>query len=638
MALDKLGLIKLKPVEIKSLQTFLDSCVEQVSKDGINIIGLQGGYVNLPEDEMPTSPFTPLQANLEIIPGSDLKVPLWFRERGNGVQQLNVPSKSDIEKELNNYVNKRFVLCLNNLSSFAEQGFVMEADAIPDTKSKIWDDKVIVTVEYPIRVSKEATEFNLEKYSASVDSKLGELYEAAKEIITKENQDTFLENRTIAALIAYDPEVPFSGVDLSCSEKTWFKPEVIAKLKNILFENTAAITVKGTNAKTKDSLKYLQFDALENSRNNIDINFMYIPNWPTVVEINPSEGNILRNNPIGKRSGGGVQAIVSSFVCIGDHRFVYDIKYPVLVTIRDSSGLIFQFATEVIIDNNKPRVNRQEILDLPDVDNEICKYPQRDLIIGTGTFSDNSELKSLSDVDLSFKCFPANCDLGTSRSDQKGRPVLITKVPLCVNGVVEGRKENYFPGKAFFSSNEEEDNQVLITLEPKYKKKVKVFVIDKETGDVREPYDTEQIGFQFIHKTLTFTTSYNYPEDEEVELLVGDYKINSYLIRNSTWPITTKKETIENCIDTRAAGLMSFFKKETHCEKMEIEPMELDYAMTGGAIFENTFERRELASDGELNLYILSDPVPSDLDAMQRVQLALEINSEHPLFRYPEVS
>ena len=65
--------------------------------------------------------------------------------------------------------------------------------------------------------------------------------------------------------------------------------------------------------------------------------------------------------------------------------------------------------------------------------------------------------------------------------------------------------------------------------------------------------------------------------------------------------------------------------------------MELEYALTGGGNFEVSFGREELSSNEPLNLYILSDTIPSDLDGMQRIQISLETNKDNPLFKYPGV-
>lgn len=633
--LEKLNLARNTPAELNPVETFLSGCLKQVSLDGINLVGLQGGYINLPQDPIPNSPFTPIKQVLEIIPDSSLKTSLWFRERGNGLQVIDIPSKETIESELEGYVNLNFNSCLNNLTSFFQQGYLLSGSGIPSSNVKISDNKVNVEVDFPIKVKKDENEFSLEKHSAELTVKLGEMYNMATEIMDYLYKTTFLENQTINTLVAYDPQIPFSGVDLECGEKVWSKPEAIFNLKNALFENIAVTSIKNTNRELTDkSLEYLQFDPLKNSHKDIDANLMYIPSWPTLVEIQPSEGNLLKSNSLALQSGGLAASLVSSFACISDHRFIYDIKYPVLITLRDPENFIFQFGTEVIVDNNQPRVNYLELPETPEIEDTVCKYPQKEANIYTATYNQEGDIVPLSGVNLNFKCYPSSCDLGTS--SLSNTPVLNTKVPLCFNGIVEGRKEGYSNGKALFSSNEESTNDVVVALEPVYKKKVEVKVIDKKTGEVREPYESEQISFQFIHKSITYTANYITP-DEEVPLLVGDYEINSYIIRKPTWAVTTQKQVVENCVDTRGSGLIGFFKTTQHCEQTEIPSVKVEYILTGGAKFEHEFRREELASDASLKLYVLSDELPSDLDSMQKIQISLDTNKNEPLFRKPEV-
>ena len=636
---EKIKLTKRLPEEIKPVQEFLDSCTAQVSKEGIELVASQGGYLNLPIDNIPTTSFTPIPATLEIIPGSDLKAPLWFRETPNGIPEINIPTKIDVEDSISKYVNRRFALCVNNLTTFTDQGYIFTAQRNPKTTTTLKEDKIVVSIDYPLEVQGKIANFSLGNYNADIDSGLGKLYNAAKEIMESENEGLFLENKTIDLLIAYDPEIPYSGIDISCNEKIWYKPEVELKLKNILFENTAAITVKDSGAETLDNLKYLQFDAFKSSHKDVDVNFMYIPDWPTVIEINPHEGNILRSDQITKKIGGAASALLSTFVCINQHRFVYTLKYPVLITLNDKkTGLTFQFATEVIIKNNNPREYNLPLNDVPDTDNQICKYPQKEATIYTATFDENAELKPLGGVTLTYKCATASCPLGESEKKSE-EPKIDTKLPLCLNGIIEGRKEGYYAGKTVYSTNLKTEQNLIVALEPLYKKKVHIKVIDKDTGNIREPYDSEQISFQFNHKNVDYSASYNTLfEKEEIELLAGEYSITSYVIRNSTWPVITQKETIENCVDSRGLGIIGFFKTTKHCEKVEIPSRTFDYVMTGGGIFDNNFTRTDLANNGDLTLYTLADPTPGDIETMQNIQLELYTNKDHPLFRRPEIS
>ena len=631
------------PQQIKPLQDFIDGCVEQTAGEGAVIIGQQGGYISIQGDEIPTTQFSPLGRSLEIIPSSDFRTAVWYRESGNGIQESNMPSKQKMEEELADYINLNFADCLSNLTSFSDQGYLIDADAIPKTTARINDRNIESSVEFPINVRILGTEFTLSEHGGEIDSNLGHLYNMASEIMKKESDNNFLEEKTIDMLVAYNEEVPFTGTDLSCSEKTWIKSDVGLKLKNILFENIAAMKIKGTNYELNDeSLKYLEFDPLSTKDSTVTANLMYIPDWPTFIEINPSEGNILRSDPVSKKTG-GLAGLVSSFFCLNTYRFVYDIKYPVMITLTDADGFSFQFATQVIIDNNQPKENRLEFLEVPETENPICNFPQKEVTIFTATLDKNEDIVPLEEVSLSYKCFPASCPLGESELNPKGEPELRTLVPLCFNGVIEGSKEGYKQvQKIFYSSNDPDAPPfVLVVLEPVYRKNVVVNVIDEETGAVREPYETEQISFQFLSTQTNFQSSYIYPEEEinTIELIPVQYTFNSYIIREaSTYKITFPKQTIETCIDTRDFGLFGFFNQKQVCNSVETEPVEFDTVLTGGAVnVEHEFTREELARDAPLKLYVLSSSIPSGQEDFQKIMIGLETNEDHPLFRYPEI-
>ncbi len=631
------------PQQIKPLQEFIGRCVEQASKEGAEILGRQGGYISIQGDDIPITQFSPLGPSLEIIPSSGFRTAVWYRERGNGIQEIGMPSKQIMEEELADYISLNFAECLSNLTSFSEQGYLIEADAIPKTTARINERSIEASVEFPINVRILDTEFTLSEHGGEVDSNLWHLYNMAKEIMEKENNNNFLEEKTIDMLVAYNEEVPFTGTDLSCSEKTWIKSDVELKLKNILFENIAAMKIKGTKYVLNDEqLKYLEFDPLSTKDNTITANLMYIPDWPTFIEINPSEGNLLRSDAVSKKTG-GLAGVVSSFFCLNTYRFVYDIKYPVMVTLTDEDGFSFQFATQVIIDNNQPKENRLEFLEIPETESPVCNFPQKEVSILTATLDKNEDIVPLDGVSLSYKCFPASCPLGDSALNPRGEPELRTLVPLCFNGVIEGSKEGYKQvQKIFYSSNDPEaPGFVLVVLEPVYTKEVAVKIIDKETGAVRDPFESEQINFQFLSTQANFQSGYIYPDEEinTIDLIPGHYTFNSYILREaSTYQITFPKETIETCIDTRDFGLFGFFNQKHVCSSVETEPVEFDTVLTGGSVnVEHEFTREELSRDGKLTLYVLSSKIPSNQEELQRITIELETNKDHPLFRYPEV-
>src|SRR3989344_2063980 len=631
------------PQQVKPVQTFLDSCVQEITKEGINIIAFQGGRLNLEEDNIPTTPFTPLQTSLEIIPDSEIKTSVWFRSRGNGIQELNIPTEQEIENSISQYVEENFANCVQNLTEFDRQGYSTSADGIPEVTTDISSNNVLTTVDFPVNIQILSTNFTLSKHQGSVDSNLGKLYTMAKEIMEKENEDFFLENKTIDTLVAYDPEIPFSGTDFSCTQDIWVKSDVERKLKNVLFENVAAMRIKGTNYDlTNDNQKYLVFDALDTTDSEVTANLMYIPSWPTSIEISPSEGNILKSDLITNKAGGAVSALLSTFFCLNNHQFVYDLKYPVLISLTSSDGLTFQFATQVILDNNKPRSNTVISTTLPDIESPICNYRQKDVTIFTGFIDENNQLAPLEDVTLSYKCFPATCQLGNTILNSDGEPTLTTKVPLCVNGIIEGRKEGYKQIlKTYYSSNNENSPEIaLVQLEKVYNKKINLFITEKETGETREPFGTETITFQFIHQGTNYQNSYIYPNgNNTLDLIPGKYIVSAYLMRNSsTYKIQIPKEELTTCVETESLGLFALFQKNQVCKTTETEAFESNSVLTGGFTdLEYEFTRKDLSSNEALNLFILSSKIPGSFSDLQKIQIEIETNKDHSLFKEPIV-
>ena len=48
------------PEKIKPVKMFMDSCVGNVAERGLSLMATGGGYIHLPEDPMPISPFNPI--------------------------------------------------------------------------------------------------------------------------------------------------------------------------------------------------------------------------------------------------------------------------------------------------------------------------------------------------------------------------------------------------------------------------------------------------------------------------------------------------------------------------------------------------------------------------------------------------
>lgn len=615
------------PPQIEPIREYMASCINEVANDGLDIIGQQGGYINMPFEPLPTSSYTPFSSVLEIFPNSEAKTAFWFYERPNGIKVTKIPTLTSIKSELEYYINTNLNTCINNLTYYANQGYIIEIPDSPMTDIEILDDVVNIKVNYPLHINLKDIDFKLENHLAKINSNLKQMYKSSVQIIEKENSDNFFEEKTLDMMVAYD-EIPFSGVDLSCTERMWYKPEVIGNIKDIVSRNMANIRLKGTT----EIDKYYEFEVTPPK--DITANFMYSRNWPMVVEVTPSDGDVMRGNQISKKTADITMSVLSSFVCLQDYHFVYDIKYPLLVMLTDENGYIFQFATEIIIDNNQPKENPIEQLILPEATSPLCNFPVNELRVVSLTKDNQGALIPLDDVDVVLKCFPAVCNRGTT-SLVNNEATLTARFPACVNGVLEGRKQGYYPGKTTLDTNEEQEQKIPIILEPLYKKNVIVKVIDKKTGTIRDPYESEQVSILFTEKDTGYSTSYVYPSEEPIELIIGNYEMQSYVIGSATWPITFPKQIIEKCVNVKKQGILAIFEKgEEKCFETEIPETEMDMALKGGVIFDYQFTRDDLTTP-DLTFYTMAEPIPSSLNDLALLQQALPENKNHPNFKYP---
>ncbi len=667
------------PQQVEPAVQFLDECTKQEATNAITEIGLQGGYLNFPTDSIPTSPITPIPPAVEILSRSNLKTALWFRETGNGIRQTQVPTKEEIQKNIADLLTQQFPRCIDQVQT-AYPDMNIQSLGDPKASVEIFDQLVNAKVTIPITISTKGITFTVDAFGAQIETEFGKLYQTAIDIFNKQNEVLFLENKTLDLLTAYDPEIPYSGVEPTCSPRTWSKADTTNRLKLVLFENIAAMKIKGTNYAPNDQLKSLEFDALKQDAKEITVNMLYSPKWPTFVDISPSEGDVLAGDPVNKQEGNELSGLLAPYFCFNQHHFIYTIKYPVTITLTDPQGFIFQYATEIIIEKNQPRRSTATPLDLPDTRLPICDYPQAPLKINTFTVDSQDHPQPLSGVNLNLKCSPTTCPLQQNAKDSS---VTLT-VPACVNGALEGTKTGYLPGKTFVSTNTDQQQEVNLVLEPKYTKPVEFYVIDKKTGEVRKPYASETIMYQLAHTQptpLTSTIIYQQEGNDcqqdsdcggglacqknkclfptcasnqdcssdqsctnskcqpknTVELAVGDYDIQYFVLRSSTWPIVMPKQEIQRCVNAAQSSFLGLLQTQEQCTTTETESSSLSSVMTGGATFKHAFTREELASDRPVKLYALVDDIPADQAGLTAITAAFENNKDHPYFKAPEI-
>ncbi|MDD5133195.1 MAG: hypothetical protein PHD81_02270 [Candidatus Nanoarchaeia archaeon] len=621
------------PEQAVPIKTYIDSCVYDITKQAIITLGMQGGYIQLPRDDLPVTPMTPFSNRLESFPG--LYTAYWFYETSNGIQQEQIPTIESMEKEIGDYVSNNLAECIDGLNQFTNQGYSFTINTNAKSEVSILDDSVTVSITMPVNLSIKNINFNLKEHQAKVDVPLGRMYKVSSGIM-KQQRTNFFEEKTIDMLVAYE-NIPFSGTSFDCKPEFWSKQETINNLKEALSINTPAYKVKGSRfTEINSDSEYFLIDS-ETPATGLDINFMYSKRWPMIVEIVPSDGDILKSDSLTQKLS-DYAGPIAYLVCIYNYNFIYDIKYPLLVTLTDTAvldgqGYTFQFASEVIIDNNQPKKNIYGTYDQPELQAEICKNPSTKIDVYTFAPDNYGNTIPLKEANINFKCFTTQCEMGTTNQDA----YLSGLFPPCINGAIIAEKEGYYKAKQTVSTNQEKS--ISLILESIYKITPTVKLIDKNTGQIREPYDSETVIFELKNMDNDFSTSFSYSikePSEPIDLIPGRYEIKSYIMGSSTWPIKIQGGDIEKCIKIPKTTLWNVFGSEEQCFTTKIEDITVDQAIKGGAEFEFEIEREKITSKNIMTFYTVVDQFPSNYESLNLVYNSIQENAGLPLFKYPE--
>ncbi len=607
------------PLQLRPVKETIDNCVRDVSSQGLQIIGLQGGYLNLKKDSLPKGLFNQFSNSLEALPG--LETAYWFYETNNGIQTSNVPSKEDIKNDLNAYVKENLDKCLTSLDDFRDQGYGVEFKDNIKVDANIEDQFVEVLVDYPVDINFKDVGKLVKKHYAKIDYPLGELYNSAVDILNSQNRQFYFENKTLDVLSVYS-DIPYVGQSLNCVPRVWLKNDIEANLKNYIKVNINAIKVKGSLGSEVNP--YFQFDIGKNYK-NVDSNFLFSKDWPFELKINGGEDVLKEDSVIGAKNP-ATKLLVGLF-CLNSYQFIYDIKYPVLVQLTKNS-YTFQYAAQVIIKNNQPRANRLGVNNIEDQDTLFCKATPTDNTVYALNF-DTGE--SLNDAEINVKCISTVCNVGKT-SSSGSEALLNGKLPGCLNAEVMASKQGFNDGVAIANTNQA--GTINIELKPKYTLNLEIKVI--EDGVIRDLDSDENVIIQFSNEADNYNVAVN-EDSASVELISGSYDLSSFLVVNKN-NITLPGSSIEKCIDIPKAGILGIVGlKERKCFSTNIDSMNLDQIISGGDNFVLDLDKNKLSISKKIIVYVTKNNTPSNVEELKTIFDEINVNSKKPEFRIPEL-
>lgn len=563
------------PQEFQPVFQQYSSCIQQELENAIDLSETQGGRVFV-QDYIPGSEFAPFSSNLNFL---DNPVPYWFYLSGNGIIKENVPTKTEIEKEIGQFIQERINDC--NFQDFYDQEFYISLN--PATaKVNINDETVQVDITTNFVVSKEDQTARRTTFKTVVNSKLGKFYNTAAKIYSKQKNEAFLEEYAIDALRNY---APVDGVETSCSPKIWKTQEVTSDIRSALEANIQAIKLKGD---------YYSLSSKENEYFVVDepvdeaVNLLYFKDWPSKIEIlgEGVDNELIVASPIGNQQGLGILGF-----CYVPYHFVYDLSFPVMIQIS-AGAEIFQFPVTVIIDNNLPRKAELNEFAEQGEDFDVCKFKTQDIAINTFDVNLNPI-----EANLSYVCFDQECNLGETKD---GR--FEGKAPSCLNGFIHSRSSGFSEKSQIFSTNSETDADI---------------ILDRE-------YDVQidlKIAGQTVKSTaiVTFagekTSAAALPDQTSLKLSEGLYNISVFIYGNSSVSIPASTKT--QCIEISRGGLAGIIGlTKEQCVDIEIPATKIDYALIGGGKSSEFLLESELQK-GRIVIDSSELPYPNSLEQLQ---------------------
>jgi len=465
-------------------------------------------------------------------------------------------------------------------------------------KTVINENEISVDVRQDLSIQFGETTWAGSNHNVGVNSRLGNFYDIANKIYANQKETMFLENYGVDILRLY---APVDGSEVGCATKLWALSDIRENLTQALEGNIPSIKIKGDyyNLASGENEYFVQ-DIGEEV--NVDVNFMFIRDWPFKLEVWPEEDGILRADPVGLQEGLGILGF-----CYTPYHFVYDFAYPVLIQLYSGTEM-FQFPVVVFIEKNQPR-EAVDAVGLPNVVPELCN--KKNTKVNVYTY--DTSLDPI-EAQIKFKCFDTTCLIG--KTELKGvDAVLEDNFPQCVNGFIIAKADGYETEKYQISTTSESEAIIIMD---------KLYDLDLEIQKEGKELEESQVVVSFSKEDDV--TAVVYPEQKNVELSVGQYEIKVYVYSNST--INLKGSTTQKCVEVPKTGLLGYFgATEDNCFDLVIPDQTVTSAVSGGGTQNYYIGESELEGSEKIILDVENFGVPTKVEDLQENYNNVEIKS-----------
>ncbi len=664
---------------------YVQVCLKELSEEAITLLSQQGGYISTDRFDTTLATYAPFESEVLTFANGKMTLPYWFYQH-NERDVLAIPTLTkeytgdgSIQDQLELYISYHIFDCLRGFEPLKEQGINVLITGEPIAEVSFTEAQTHIALALPLQVTQGSEKEQKDAFELELPIALKRIYSLATEITLAEVNTQFLERNTRNLITVYSdadskylPPVTQGLVFTGCGEFTyWYYDDVKEDLKTVLTANVPYLSIKNTasapyqiSGEDLDQkertfreavFNHMQIPVSKTSYPTITTSFAYNPTFP--LELDLGSFGIIKPNVL------ELNMVVTS-ACMFDYTFIYDIKYPVMVTLQDEESRInnhplqFQFPLQVILKNNNPRV---QVTDLAEgiIVPEVVKTPtyqcdpkqrlSKDITIRVT----DDQKQPLDDVVVLFQCGPSyvqtknengtitgvkkfaeSCYMGQT---EKG--TLTTKFPPCGGGgMVTLQNPETVRLNALTGSIDEDASMTLNYELPKiYTKTIELrkffvkpaeesaqnpgIVLD-EDGSVTEcniyseekplqPYEEAIISITKLDEgELNRAPVVHYLPNETVamDIAPGKYLVEITLMRNERYAgeLTIKAKSQSMTVPNGTFSSTTIYYPE--------EDVLMETVMTGGLEFIWEPTSKDLQGNATIVLYSIDEGIPVRLE------------------------
>ncbi|MFP4423804.1 MAG: hypothetical protein ACLFP2_01080 [Candidatus Woesearchaeota archaeon] len=618
-------------VDMQPLISIVDNCASKLGRKGLEKLGAQGGYIYPQDYGINEHPFSYEGNGVRFSENSDLIVPYWYYLEGNDCEggcqfEIGIPPLErdtgteydiSIEAQLDRYVENNLPACVD-FTSFESMGYEVIEKALPEVRTDVLQEEVLLDVSWPLEVHKEGTDSvtNIREFSVLLPVNFKVIYENAEYLLYQIVSENVLERYTINLLSVYsrtDPDAIPPMYDFTIdpgSTLFWLKSKIKDKVKDILTSNIQGLQyMESRNYEFRYSPdrfeEYFYNQAMtlpsldQPGVSDLEVTFDYLPQfWDLYFDLNC----------------GGEVCQPDSFSFFGlfsfglqDYQFLYDVSYPVLTRLKlpdafNGEGYTFQYFTEVNVRDNSVPDNESMTLNVTSETSMFCD-PDKKFAGPIHVNVTDMRGDPLEEATVIYSCGEDSCVMG--ETNESGE--LDMEFPACYGGQIFATKQDYIAENMSLSARlDKEENVSLVMYEEKIMNitlKKKRIIPVSNGGEYQWEFKPYEVTLKDSEYAMILAEKDGRQEvgmydngTIQMKFAAGEYDIKIYLFDDEDFLIPEYEE----CHDT------GWFDEQCFTvPKMEFN----DSVPVGGADYTYEFSIDDIYNHSSLTFYAVSPDI-----------------------------